>query len=224
MTQAQQGDNGDGGGRGVADKRPLSFSNPQFMCSVGDNAAPAELRYIVFAGRSNAGKSSVINALCGGRFARVAKTPGRTRLINIFRLGGSGAVGGNAAIADLPGYGYAAVSKQEQRGWGRRLTRFLQEADIRCLVAVVDCRRGIGELDEQLFALYAPRRRATLIILNKADKLNRREQQAALAAATAESAAPVVLFSALKKSGVQAAQEHLIEHLSGHPSDRPPNE
>lgn len=189
----------------------VSFSNPQFLCSVGDNPAPSALRYVVFAGRSNAGKSSVINALCGGRFARVAKTPGRTRLINIFRLGAAEEV--SAALADLPGYGYAAVSRQEQGMWGRRLTRFVHTADIRCLVVVVDCRRGLGDLDQRLFELYARRQRAALILLNKADKLNRREQRDILEETRAASAAPVLLFSALKKTGVQEVQETLAAHL-----------
>ena len=195
----------------LAQGQGLSFSNPQFVCSVGDNTAPQNLRYVVFAGRSNAGKSSVINALCGGRFARVAKTPGRTRLINIFRLSAPAP----AALADLPGYGYAAVSHREQSAWGRRLTKFLHTADIRCLVVVVDCRRGIGALDRQLFDLYAARsgRRAALVLLNKADKLSRREQRAALEDARTAAAAPVLLFSALKKTGIAEAQAEIAAHL-----------
>lgn len=176
------------------------------MCSVGDNAAPSQLHYIVFAGRSNSGKSSAINALCGGRYARVAKTPGRTRLINLFRLGGGNPA---ATLADLPGYGYAVASKSERRGWEARITRFLRRADIRCLVLVADCRRGIGELDRQLLSLCAPTRTPVLLLLNKADKLSRQAQRAAAGEAGSAVAAPVVLFSALKKTGVAEAREFI---------------
>ena len=183
-------------------QQSVSFTNPEFICSVAAGAPPP-LCYVVFAGRSNAGKSSVINTLCGGRYARVAKTPGRTRLINLFRLGNKSS---QIALADLPGYGYAAVSKQEQRGWAVRLARFLRTADICCLVLVLDCRRGIGELDERLINLYLPRQRPLLILLNKADKLPRqrqREIQSEVEAAFAGTRS-VVLFSALKKTGLAA--------------------
>ncbi|MCH9705200.1 MAG: ribosome biogenesis GTP-binding protein YihA/YsxC [Proteobacteria bacterium] len=194
----------------------INFSNPQFICSVGANTAPEDLYYVVFVGRSNAGKSSVINTLCGGRYARVAKAPGRTRLINLFRLGGNSSA---ATLADLPGYGYAAVSKQEQRSWAPRMLRFLQTADIRCLAVVVDCRRGIGQMDMQLLDLYAAREAPAIIILNKSDKLNQSQKYAAIAAVRDTINVPVFLFSALKKKGVAEVQGYISSCLLAAPTE-----
>lgn len=149
------------------------FFNPRFVKSVwlaADIPAPP-LPIVAFAGRSNAGKSSLINALCNAKTAKVSRTPGKTRMINIFQIQ-------SRLLADMPGYGYAKVPMEEKRGWQEKINGFLP--NVRALVLVVDCRRGIGVLDAGMLALCA---RATgegggglsavVIALTKADKLPR---------------------------------------------------
>ncbi len=180
----------------------MNFCNPRFLRSgwTAADAAPA----VVFAGRSNAGKSSALNALCGGRFARAAKAPGRTRMINLFELAGG------RVFADLPGYGYAAVSRGERRLWGARITRFLRAPQIVGAVLVADCRRGLGERDAALLALADGL--PALVLMNKIDKLNRDRARRCVVDAREQLAeyapsARALPFSALKKDGVCEARE-----------------
>ena len=188
----------------------VRFSNPVYLRAfVGEQNKLPEQPVVVFAGRSNVGKSSVINALCGGRFARVSRTPGRTRAVQLFSLDD------NAVLADLPGYGYAAAPKQEKKAWQELMLRFLSEAPIFCLVVVVDCRRGIGELDEMLLSFFNPTDTRILIILNKADKLNKHQQRQVREATQAQTAATVLLFSALKKTGVEEVQRYVGNCFDG---------
>ncbi|MBE8158718.1 MAG: ribosome biogenesis GTP-binding protein YsxC, partial [Betaproteobacteria bacterium] len=153
-------------------------------------------------GRSNAGKSSALNALCGGRFARAAKAPGRTRMINLFQLRG-----GNV-LADLPGYGYAKVARAEQKMWGEKISLFLREPEVGGVVLVADARRGLMENDFSLLALAA--HLPALVLLNKSDKLNRADmRQCAEKTRRALgdfSQIAVLPFSALKKTGTAEAR------------------
>jgi len=161
---------------------------------------------IAFAGRSNAGKSSAINALAGHtRLAYVSKTPGRTQLINMFRLKGG------AALVDLPGYGYAQVPEEVRRQWRGLLEHYLtQRTQLAGLVLIMDARRPFTELDRQMVAWFAPRGKPIHCLLTKADKLTRQEQAKALRAVRAEVAdagSPITaqLFSSLKKTGIEEA-------------------
>ena len=170
---------------------------------------------IAFAGRSNAGKSSALNALCGGRYARVARTPGRTRAVNLFQLRNGG------ILADLPGYGYAVVAKAEQKQWGHKLLRFMESPQLRGLVLIVDCRRGLQEKDYQLLQLT--KHLPSLVLLSKADKLNRTNLSEAMKTArqnleTAKLTADILAFSALKKTGIVAARATAADLLSGKPA------
>lgn len=124
---------------------------------------------IAFAGRSNAGKSSALNALTGRRaLARTSKTPGRTRLVNLFALAD------DKRLVDLPGYGYAAVSGATRERWTRLLGDYLQQRQaLRGLVLVVDIRRGLTSLDRQLLNLVVNRPVALHLLLTKADKVGR---------------------------------------------------
>ena len=171
-----------------------------------------EAPVVAFAGRSNAGKSSVLNALCGGRFARIARLPGRTRAVNVFALHGG------QLLADLPGYGYAAVAHEEQKKWGPKLTRFLQSPRLGGVVLVVDCRRGLLEKDESLLALVA--HAPVLVLMNKADKLKSAALRQCMHAAQARlqellPAAQVQPFSATKKTGVLAARQTVSRLMNG---------
>ena len=156
----------------------------------------------VFGGRSNAGKSSALNAICGGGFARTARTPGRTRAANIFQLPGG------QLLADLPGYGYAAVAKKEREQWQEKLPRFLMSPNIRCAVLAVDCRRGVQPRDVLFLQMVA---RPSLLLLNKSDKLGRtamrqcmRESESALRDLSCP--ATLLEFSSLKKIGAEEAR------------------
>jgi GTP-binding protein len=152
-----------------------------------DQLPPGDLPEIAFVGRSNAGKSSAINALCQqGRLAFASKTPGRTQHINLFALGPKDAP--DALFADLPGYGYAAVERSAKLRWQQVMADYLEvRRNLMGVVLMVDSRLGLTDLDTRLLGFIAPRvgtgEVRLLVLLTKCDKLNRREAQAALAAA-----------------------------------------
>ena len=150
-----------------------------------DQLPPGDLPEIAFVGRSNAGKSSAINALCQqGRLAFASKTPGRTQHINLFAVGPKDAP--DALFADLPGYGYAAVERSAKLRWQQVMADYLEvRRNLAGIVLLVDARLGLTPLDQQLLGFVAPRVRTgevrLLVLLTKADKLNRRESDRALA-------------------------------------------
>jgi len=176
-----------------------------------------ELPEIAFVGRSNAGKSSAINALAQHkRLAFSSRTPGRTQHINLFAVGPKDAP--DALFADLPGYGYAAVDRGSKLRWQAVMAEYLAvRRPLHGVVLMVDSRLGITDLDQRLLELIAPRVRngevRLLVLLTKSDKLSRREAQAALVAAQAqlesvaseESDIGLTLFSVLKQVGVADA-------------------
>ncbi len=176
---------------------------------------PAGPPEIAFAGRSNAGKSSAINALAARtRLAFASRTPGRTQQIVFFALRSG------AYVADLPGYGYAAVPKGVKDAWQDFLWGYVTtRPTLVALVLMIDARRGIVALDEALLEGFLPSGRPVLLLATKVDKLNANERRQALAAIDARlaeafgafrSQVEVVPFSALKREGVEAA-ERIIE-------------
>ena len=159
---------------------------------------------VAFAGRSNAGKSSAINAVVAQRgLARSSKTPGRTRLINFFALAGP------ARLIDLPGYGYASAPERQRRTWPALMEALHRRASLRGVFLIVDARRGLGESDASLLEWAAGRR--IHVLLTKCDKLTRAEARQALAAAAGRlgEGATVQLFSAHSGTGVAQAQQAL---------------
>jgi GTP-binding protein len=162
---------------------------------------------IAFVGRSNAGKSTCINTLTQQkRLAFASKTPGRTQSINLFALGKQGVT--DAILADLPGYGYAAVPKQDKLRWQQVMASYLvTRENLRAVVLMCDPRQGLTELDDILLEVIRPRVEQGLkflLLLTKADKLNRGEQAKALSIARLQAGGgEVKLFSALKKQGVE---------------------
>ena len=182
---------------------------------------PTDLPEVAFVGRSNAGKSTAINTLAQQRqLAYASKTPGRTQHINLFALGPRELP--DLLWADLPGYGYAAVEREAKKRWQQVMTRYLEvRRNLAGVVQMVDSRHGFTDLDEQLLSFVAPRVRTgevnLLVLLTKADKLNRKEQaeslrkaQASLAqVVTAESDVGICLFSSLNKTGVGDVAESL---------------
>ncbi|MEK0416760.1 MAG: ribosome biosis GTP-binding protein EngB [Pseudomonadota bacterium] len=173
-----------------------------------------ELPEIAFVGRSNAGKSTAINTLAQQkRLAFASRTPGRTQHINLFEVGPKDAA--DALFADLPGYGYAAVERAAKLRWQEVMAEYLQvRRNLAGVVLMVDSRLGLTDLDRQLLSFMAPRvvtgEVSLLVLLTKADKLNRRDAQAALRTAqevlgevaSEASDVGVTLFSALSKQGL----------------------
>lgn len=168
---------------------------------------PLEVPEIAFVGRSNAGKSTCINTLTQQkRLAFASKTPGRTQSINLFSLGKQGQT--DAVLADLPGYGYAAVPKADKLRWQQVMANYLvTRENLRAVVLLVDPRQGVTELDDILLEVIRPRVEQGLkflLLLTKADKLNRAEAAKALSIARLQAGGgEVKLFSALKKQGVE---------------------
>lgn len=128
----------------------------------------SDLPEVAFAGRSNAGKSSLINALTGRKnLARASSKPGRTRQINFFDLGGK------LMLADLPGYGYAKVSKAEMADWGEMIETYLsRRRTLKRLFVLIDSRRGVMEADERAFPVFGAAGVSYTVILTKADELS----------------------------------------------------
>lgn len=174
---------------------------------------PLDVPEIAFVGRSNAGKSTCINTLTQQkRLAFASKTPGRTQSINLFTLGKQGTT--DAVLADLPGYGYAAVPKQDKIRWQQVMANYLvTRQNLRAIVLLIDPRLGLTELDEVLLDVIRPRVEQGLkflLLLTKADKLSRAEQAKALSIARLQAAGgEVKLFSALKRQGVDDAAQLL---------------
>ena len=185
----------------------------RFVLSANEPAQfpPAAGPEVAFAGRSNAGKSSAINALMNRRqFARTSKTPGRTQLINFFDLGDG------RQLVDLPGYGFARVSNAVRDHWGRLITGYFTSRDnLAGLFVIVDARRGLLKGDATMLELAADVGLPVHILLSKADKLKRGQAASALLKAQRElrDRASVQLFSSLKKTGVDEARSRLADYL-----------
>jgi len=190
------------------------FHEVRFLTSV---ATPGQFppdtgAEVAFAGRSNAGKSSAINAITQRRdLARTSKTPGRTRLLNYFSLASA------RRLVDLPGYGYASVSAAERESWLPLLDELRSRASLKGVFVVVDSRRGLGEGDEAL--IEWSQGTPLHVLLSKADKLNRSQAAAALRDASAALAGcgTAQLFSSRAGTGVSEAQEVLAAWLGTAP-------
>ena len=180
---------------------------------------PLDLPEIAFVGRSNAGKSTAINTLTQQtQLAFASKKPGRTQHINLFALGRQGST--DAVLADLPGYGYAAVPLADKQRWQRVMANYLvSRPNLAAVVMLADPRHGLKELDEALLEVIRPRVEdglPFLILLTKADKLNRTEQAKALQITRLQAGGgQVMLFSALKRQGVEDAALWLRDIVGG---------
>jgi GTP-binding protein len=191
------------------------FPDVQFLTSVAaPGQFPPDLGWeVAVAGRSNAGKSSAINALLARKgLARTSRTPGRTQLYNYFTLAPG------RRMVDLPGYGHAAVNAATRATWGPLGDALLRRQSFGALLLVVDARRGVGELDLALLEWAARPPDAVHVLLSKADKLGRgeslqvlRESQSVLAPYGS-----CQLFSALKGSGLDEARAVLRRWMRDH--------
>jgi GTP-binding protein len=160
--------------------RLLFAQECRFIAGAADPSAlpPDGLPEIAFAGRSNVGKSSLVNALTGRRtLARISHTPGRTQQLNFFDLGG------RLVLVDLPGYGYAKVSKSLAASWVVLLRRYLRgRATLRRALVLVDARHGLKDSDIEILKLLDETAVAARVILTKADKASGAERVAVVAA------------------------------------------
>jgi GTP-binding protein len=174
---------------------------------------------VAFVGRSNAGKSTCINTMTQQkRLAFASKTPGRTQSINLFSLGKQGLT--DAVLADLPGYGYAAVPREAKLRWQRVMGNYLlTRKNLKAVVLLCDPRLGLTELDEILLDVIRPRVAEGLnflILLTKSDKLTRAEANKALSIAQLQSGGGQArLFSALKKQGLDEVARLLWDWTHG---------
>lgn len=169
---------------------------------------------VAFAGRSNAGKSSAINAIVNRRgFAHTSKSPGRTQLVNFFTLRPE------QRLVDLPGYGFARVTRAMQDHWRALLGSYFESRrSLAGLFVIVDIRRGLGDYDAQMLGWAATLNCPAHVLLTKADKLKRGAAAATLLTVRKElgPTAGVQLFSATKSLGVDEAREALERMLVQH--------
>ena len=149
------------------------FLNSNFYCSYGEyKEIPDETTLeLAFIGRSNSGKSSLINSVClKKKIAKTSKTPGKTQLINFFNLGS------NCFLVDLPGYGFAKVSKNKTKSFSSLISSYLiKRKQLKLVFLILDSRLGITNLDELMIKMLVKIRLRFVIILNKIDKLNQME-------------------------------------------------
>ena len=170
---------------------------------------------VAFAGRSNAGKSSALNAITGRKdLARTSKTPGRTQLINFFALNEQ------QRLADLPGYGYAKVPEKMRDHWRQLMGRYVEtRASLAGVVIVMDSRHPLTDFDWQMLEWTGAQNLPVHLLLTKADKLGRGESMATLKKVRSEVGDVVTaqLFSAVAKTGVDEARKEVLKMLSGTP-------
>ncbi len=192
----------------------IDYRQARFLTSVASlrGLPPDRGREVAFAGRSNAGKSSAINALTGRRrLALTSRTPGRTRLVNLFEIDEE------RRLVDLPGYGYARVPRSMSREWGVLVGRYLESREsLAGVVVLMDIRHPLTGLDEMLLDWCHAADLPVLAVLTKADKLARGRRATVLSEVRGRLArfggrACAMVFSATKRIG----REELVERLDG---------
>lgn len=159
-----------------------------------DQIPPLDSPQIALAGRSNVGKSTLVNCLAGRKgLAKISATPGKTRSLNFYQSATAG-----YCLVDFPGYGYARCSQSERDAWGRLIQAYLDRAqELRAAAALIDCRLPPQELDLRLVSWLRARNLPLLVILTKADKCAQRDREAQKKKwrEIAQPAVPPILFS-----------------------------
>ncbi|MDQ6690327.1 MAG: ribosome biogenesis GTP-binding protein YihA/YsxC [Gemmatimonadota bacterium] len=191
----------------------LVIRNVEFMGGMAETHGwrpESTLPEVAFAGRSNVGKSSLLNTLVRRKsFARVSRTPGRTREINFFRINNS------FVLVDLPGYGYARISKEKQAGWRPMIDSYLRRtAQLRGIVLLLDIRREPSEDDRAMLDYLAELEVPTIVALTKTDKLSKaaaREKAAEISRSLMLAPDQVVPFSAHSGEGRVELLEALMQ-------------
>jgi GTP-binding protein len=192
------------------------YPHVKFLTSAAEahQLAPDVGREVAFAGRSNSGKSTAINAITHrAGLARVSRTPGRTQLINFFELTPE------RRLVDLPGYGFAKVPERVRIHWLELMQHYFNVREsLVGLILIVDSRRGLGEQDVAMLEWVLARGRRAHVLLSKSDKINRRDSDRVLKetrAACADAAVSVQLFSAHSKQGTETARAVMDGWLAG---------
>ena len=191
----------------------MVFENIDFEKSISElNQSPEDIgSEVAFVGRSNAGKSTAINSITKrSSLAKTSKTPGRTQLINFFK------VNENKRFVDLPGYGFAKASKEKQQSWNRLVTDYIKyRQSLKGVILIIDIRRGFGEMDLMFLDFYLPLNKQLHILLTKADKLSKQKQSLILNEAREiyGSIATIQIFSGTKKIGISEAQDQVTKFL-----------
>lgn len=200
-------------------QKSLSFNSARFLISASrlDECPPDIGAEVAFAGRSNAGKSSALNAITvNSKLARTSKTPGRTRLINFFSLNRE-----QCRLVDLPGYGYAKVSRDMKDDWQKHLGHYLNDRRcLRGLVLVMDIRHPLTDFDQMMVEWCEHNNLPLMILATKADKLKFGQAKTAMLGITKKLEAyscveHLIMFSATSKRGVDECREALIDWLEG---------
>ena len=188
----------------------------QYLCSAHvEHQWPQDMGHeVAFAGRSNVGKSSAINAIAGqARLARTSKTPGRTQQIVFFEIDS------RQRLVDLPGYGYAKVPPGLQRHWEKTVRHYLEDRNsLRGLILLGDIRRGLTDLDRQLLEWCAHKNLFVHLLLTKSDKLSRSAANQTLTQVQRDirlNTVTVQLFSALRRVGIEESGEKVLALLRG---------
>ena len=196
--------------------QPIRWEQAEFERSVGVSAqlTPSDLPEIAFSGRSNVGKSSLINRVLGRKaLARTSATPGKTATINFYRLP-------VMRLVDLPGYGYARVSGSEKRRWSELIEGYFDDdRDLRLVLQLLDIRHAPSRDDIQMLDYMVERQIPFIAVLTKADKLNKTQRAERLAAFERElsdyEGVTVVPFSATTGEGAETLREILLDVCSG---------
>jgi len=175
---------------------------------------------IAFLGRSNVGKSSVINSLVGAKLARTSNTPGRTRSINFYEVRRAGQPKPDVLFADLPGYGYAKVSREISADWARFVDPYLhQRGSLALCLALVDSNIPPQESDGRLIEFLSARGRPHAIVATKCDRLSANQlQQAMRALGQAHGGVPIVAFSAKTGAGKEELWQQIRAAISQFPA------
>ncbi len=194
-----------------AEMKRLFPARATFVGAFSGPVPQSPLPEVVFAGRSNVGKSSAINVIVGQAIARTSSTPGRTQSINVFDLGA-------LRLVDLPGYGYAKVGKSMREDWKRLIGAYLSDRpQLKLVVALIDARRDPQDLDKVLLEQLGRLGHPVLGLATKVDDLPKAKRESTVAALAAAHGLPsdaVIPFSATENIGVEEAREAIAWSLS----------
>ena len=167
---------------------------------------PADRSEVAMAGRSNAGKSSFLNAMFGQKLAKVSSTPGKTRSLNFFNFS-------SYRWVDMPGYGFAARGYKEKEEWTKAIEMYLKEREtLKGLVLIMDVRRDWTEDESNIIKWCEHYKKPALVLLNKADKLSRSQAMKRKTEIEKQSGVSALLVSSLKKSGIEEAERFVYEN------------
>lgn len=204
----------------MVEKDALIIRNVEFIGGMSEKAGwrpDSSLPEIAFAGRSNVGKSSLLNSLVRRKaFARVSRTPGRTREINFFRINNG------FVLVDLPGYGYARIAKEKKAGWKPMIESYMRRtSQLRGIVLLLDIRRDPSEDDRAMLDFLAAVEVPTLVAVTKTDKLSKSAARTRISDLTkmlALDSEQVIPFSAISGEGRTELLEAIMELVGAAPA------